>query len=143
MSPEQALGSRDLDGRSDQYALGCVLYEMLAGAPPYTGGSAKSVVGQHMTARGPDRGAAQPEVPAPVAAASLKAMAKMPEARSPTIGSSRAGVGGRGPAMGDPSADPASLRRRLLAGAAALLAAGAVGVAVLLLRVVGSGRFAE
>src|SRR2546430_8893501 len=37
MSPEQALGERELDGRCDQYALACVLYEMLAARPPFTG----------------------------------------------------------------------------------------------------------
>ena len=49
MSPEQATAERDLDSRSDIYALGCVLFEMLAGEPPYTGNSAQSVLAKMLT----------------------------------------------------------------------------------------------
>ena len=48
MSPEQAAGDRDVDGRSDLYSLGCVLYEMLGGQPPFTGPTAESVTRQHL-----------------------------------------------------------------------------------------------
>src|SRR5256712_6693439 len=46
MSPEQAAGDRELDGRCDVYALACVIYEMLAGAPPFSGASAPALVAQ-------------------------------------------------------------------------------------------------
>jgi len=48
ISPEQAAGSRDLSGRSDLYSLGCVLYEMLAGRPPFIGPTLESLVHQHL-----------------------------------------------------------------------------------------------
>ena len=50
MSPEQAGGTVDLDGRSDLYGLGCVLYETLAGQAPFTGPTVESIVHQHLTA---------------------------------------------------------------------------------------------
>jgi len=44
MSPEQAMGERELDARSDVYALGCVTYEMLIGEPPFTGPTAQAII---------------------------------------------------------------------------------------------------
>ena len=49
MSPEQSSGDAELDGRSDLYSLGCVLYEMLAGEPPYTGPSAQAIIAKRLT----------------------------------------------------------------------------------------------
>jgi serine/threonine-protein kinase len=49
MSPEQAMGDRVLDGRSDVYSLGCVVYEMLVGEPPYTGPTAQAVIAKIVT----------------------------------------------------------------------------------------------
>ena len=81
MSPEQAAGSTDLDGRSDLYSLGCVLYEMLAGRPPFVGPTLESVVHQQLTAEPPSVTSIRPAVPGWVAAALSRALAKTPADR--------------------------------------------------------------
>jgi serine/threonine-protein kinase len=81
MSPEQAGGSRDLDGRSDLYSLGCVLYEMLAGQPPFTGPTVESVVHQHLAAEPPNITNIRPSVPGWVVAALQRSLAKTPADR--------------------------------------------------------------
>jgi len=69
MSPEQASGGRDLDGRSDPYSLACVLYEMLAGVPPFAGATAESLAHQHLNLTPRPVTELRPAVPAAVAAA--------------------------------------------------------------------------
>ena len=63
MSPEQASAEHDIDGRSDIYSLGCVLYEMLAGVPPFTGPSARAIIARHLTEPAPNIREARPDLP--------------------------------------------------------------------------------
>ena len=81
MSPEQAAGSSDVDGRSDLYSLGCVLYEMLAGQRPFMGPTAESLLHQHLTAEAPSVTNLRPAVPGWVASAVRRALAKTPADR--------------------------------------------------------------
>ena len=78
MSPEQGSGD-DTDGRSDIYALGCVMYQMLAGRPPFTGSSARAIILQHFVAEPP--ALERDDVPSSLAEAMRAAMAKNPADR--------------------------------------------------------------
>ena len=84
MSPEQANGRRDTDGRSDIYSLGCMLHELLAGRPPFTGPNAMAVITQHFMTPPPPLRRLRADVPGHVEAAVLRALAKEREARFAT-----------------------------------------------------------
>ncbi|MGD8277164.1 MAG: serine/threonine-protein kinase, partial [Gemmatimonadota bacterium] len=85
MSPEQAAGAATLDARSDLYSLGCVLFEMLAGEPPFTGHNLQVVLARQISERPPSVEVARPGVPPPVAAALTQALAKTPADRQATV----------------------------------------------------------
>jgi len=84
MSPEQAAGAVELDGRSDVYSLGCVLHEMLAGRTPFVGPTAQAIIAQCFTTPPPPLRSARPGVPEWVEQAALKALAKEPADRFAT-----------------------------------------------------------
>uniref|UniRef100_UPI00286E2CF3 protein kinase domain-containing protein n=1 Tax=Gemmatimonas sp. TaxID=1962908 RepID=UPI00286E2CF3 len=84
MSPEQAMGERELDGRSDIYALGCVLYEMLAGEPPFTGATTQAIVARVLTVPPAPLTQTRSTVPPHVEQAVMVAVQKLPDDRFTT-----------------------------------------------------------
>ena len=81
MSPEQAAADRNLDGRSDIYSLGCVLYEMLSGDPPFTGPTARSIIARHIQEPPPNIRVTRPDLAKPVQDVIEKMLAKAPDER--------------------------------------------------------------
>ena len=85
MSPEQAAGETRLDTRSDIYSLACVIYEMLAGAPPFTGKSARQLMAKHIAEKPPRLRILRPETPVPLEEAIQRALEKDPSRRFSTV----------------------------------------------------------
>jgi len=81
MSPEQAMGEREITAKSDVYALGCVLYEMLTGEPPFTGPTAQAIVARVMTEAPRSLTIQRRTIPPHVDAAVQKALEKLPADR--------------------------------------------------------------
>ena len=86
MSPEQATGDREVDGRADVYALACVVYEMLTGSPPFSGATGQAVLARQLAEPPPRVRVVRPEVPEAMERALLVALAKRPEERPGTAG---------------------------------------------------------
>ena len=100
MSPEQAMGEKSVDARTDQYALAAVLYEMLTGEPPFTGATVQAIVAKILNSDPEPPSTIRKMLPAAIESATLTALSKLPADRFADIatfidalGDSSAGVG--------------------------------------------------
>jgi len=84
MSPEQAAGEAELDGRSDVYSLGCMVYEMLSGSAPFTGSTAQAIITKRFTEAPPSIRAARSTIPEVVDTAVSRSLARVPAERYAT-----------------------------------------------------------
>ena len=128
MSPEQALGEAALDGRSDLYGLGCVLYEMLTGEPPYTGPTAQAVIAKRMVEPVPRVSTLRNTVTPALEATITRALARSPADRFASAEEFVRALTARDQAP----AHATRSRRAVLAVGAIALIASAVLAAVLL-----------
>ena len=130
MSPEQASGETALDARSDVYALACVVYETLAGEPPFTGATPQAVSAKRLSGRPPRIRTIRPSVPASVERALLRALDPAPVDRFRSAGEFAKALAAcaREGASGSPTLQ--SRGARLAIAAVVLAAAGAAGWAL-------------
>jgi len=138
MSPEQALGVRDLDARTDVYSLGCVLYEMLTGEPPYGRSSARAAMAGHVSGEPGSISQRRAHVPESVLAAVERAMAKRPEDRFSSAGEFREALRADGATISLSAARAARRFGPRLGVAAAVIVVLAAGATFLVART-GSG----
>jgi eukaryotic-like serine/threonine-protein kinase len=110
MSPEQAMGEREITARSDVYALGAMLYEMLTGDPPFTGSTAQAVVARVLTESPRAMLPQRHTIPPHVEAAVLTALEKLPADRFATAAEFSEALGGRNYVPTVPSAAAAPSR---------------------------------
>ena len=143
MSPEQAMGERTVDARSDIYALGAVLYEMLTGDPPFLGSSVQAIVAKVLTEKPTAPSTVRDTVTPGVEQAVLRALSKLPADRfgtaaefaaalsagSGTGAGTHAAMGARRGATGGAATSPAGPWRRVSAGLA-VVTLSAIGFAL-------------
>jgi len=96
MSPEQAMGEREITARSDVYSLGSVTYEMLVGGPPFTGPTAQAIVAKVLTGEPEPPSASRKTIPPHVEAAVLQALEKLPADRFASAAEFAAALGNPG-----------------------------------------------
>ncbi len=139
MSPEQSVGDESVDSRSDIYSLAVVVYEMLAGTPPFTGPNPRAIMARRLVEPPPPLGVVRPGLPAGVEAAITRALARQPADRFDTA--AEFAVALCGPAAEEPepveAAPPRERRswgRYAAAALALLLVAGAAVVGQRVLR---------
>jgi serine/threonine-protein kinase len=130
MSPEQAMGS-EVDGRSDVYALGCVLYEMLAGEPPHTGPTAQAIITRRFTETPRPLRTMRELVPEAVEQAVVTALAKSPADRFQTVAEFARALAT--PSISVPAPAVLTLRQRLPWPSARLVVIGAAVLGLLAL----------
>jgi eukaryotic-like serine/threonine-protein kinase len=136
MSPEQALGDTAVDARSDVYALGCVLYEMVAGEPPYTGPTAQAIVARQLAEPVRSLRTVRETVPDQLERVVMRALARVPADRFPSAAAFRDALGAADRSDGaEAHAGRRISRRRIMIALAALAALTLVGLAISLPRV--------
>ena len=127
MSPEQAAGASELDARTDIYALGCVLFEMLTGEPPFTGTTPQSVIAKRFAGPAPSVAALRDTIPDWLDAVVARALARSPADRFPTAKAFAQALSA--PTTATARTTLPSTGRWRWAGVAALLVAGVGAVA--------------
>ena len=138
MAPEQVEGGA-IDARADVYAVGEILFEMLAGTPPWTGGSVIQVAAARLHHAPPDLGAVRPDLPSALSSAVSRAMARRPDDRFRTIEDLASVLGSLTLPLGDPSIAPhPPSTRAIVAPSDDATSVGEKTVAVLVWKSVGS-----
>ena len=132
MSPEQAMGDREISARSDVYALGCVAYEMLVGEPPFTGPTAQAIIARVMTEEPRTLTLQRKTIPPGVEAAVFTALEKLPADRFATAAEFATALANPTTTTARTSVQPAAVvtRKNWLAAGGLALAALAIGVVI-------------